>query len=120
MASAEGEHLMSITVLVFPLVFGAGRCSPGPSPIRSTPTATRPCGKTSVIVTCAGASHEQPSLPDKEREPDPEFIAGMTDHQTRTAIREQIALDGFEEARRKIAYFLVDEAGTEATKWQRN
>lgn len=37
------------------------------------------------------------------------FEAGMLDYQARNAVRDLIALYGFEEAREKIAFMLMDE-----------
>lgn len=35
---------------------------------------------------------------------------GMIDHEARTAIRALVCKDGFEAAREKIAFYLIDEA----------
>lgn len=43
-------------------------------------------------------------------ETDPDFIAGMIDHDARVAIRDLIRLHGFEDARELVAMFLNDEA----------
>ena len=46
----------------------------------------------------------------QEREREPQgHEAGMLDYQARNAVRDLIALYGFEEAREKIAFMLLDE-----------
>jgi hypothetical protein len=43
-------------------------------------------------------------------ESDPEYVAGMIEHDVREAIRDLVRLNGFERAREQIAFMLVDEA----------
>ncbi len=50
---------------------------------------------------------------------EPGYAKGQVEYDARRAIRDLIAMAGFESAREKIAFYLIDEAGPEAMKWQR-
>lgn len=47
---------------------------------------------------------------------DPSMEAGMLDYSVRNAIRDLIALYGFEDAREKIAFMLMDECDRTARR----